>query len=791
MNDVAAAETSEDSIVDKAADFRPVTPSNTVVVSSGVVYELRLEVRDRSGAAGRLRFARIDLEFLDDHGRRLPQVVTGRDRAIPDTEPCRVEALPAAWDDELVVELAVASRFVVAPPDAVTLSAHPRERWARLVLFEAAPVGLVWRSQSARAVGELQRLGRLRATLVRRRCGLSRLRRSHRRALRELREAPVEQFRAIAEQFRRGAAWAPVLSKLEPGEAHAAYRERVAASRGARPKLGRVGFIGTERSYLRLLAWFDVVLLREDDWRNQLASLALDAVIIETCSVDFRGEWMLAFGGLEGRLGTSGRAVVDTAKDSGIAVSLWITAPASEAPHYEEMRRSVDRLIVEGGSCTAWTPPNSEPGVVRSVPRAAEPSLAAPIRTASLGGSVAPILSDLYHSANVRAQQATVAGPDMLHTEFTYSFKPRNLASAVSVPATSVVHCTSYLDRVQLLQHAKAVVLYRDTLRSVEELEDIVSDAVSAGALVLLVGPGVAPARIAELVIVVNDARALDETLRLADVDWWRERAWRTFHRRLMATRRWRRRDAAMLVPHHPAETDTDDEPLMSAVMISKRPHYVARCLETFRKQTWSNRELLLVLNTAAPLATPPPLRANERLLHCPEHRNIGCCLNLALAAANGRYWAKMDDDDFYSRFYLEDLANAYAATGADVVGRQSCYFHLAGRNTTVARPEVIERSRRFLVAGEYISGATLSGRRDRDLPSFSFVHRNSVDSEWVERVIASGFCLYSLDTTGMVVFRDADVNAHTWRTGPAVESTGIEDTGAADLFAIFERTHD
>ncbi|HVS10708.1 MAG TPA: glycosyltransferase family A protein, partial [Planctomycetota bacterium] len=237
---------------------------------------------------------------------------------------------------------------------------------------------------------------------------------------------------------------------------------------------------------------------------------------------------------------------------------------------------------------------------------------------------------------------------------------------------------------------------------------------------------------------------------------------WRGLYRQVMRDHLWCSDERASLLGRDPCSEDFD-RPRMSAVMISKRPHLLAKCLETFRGQSWPDRELVLVLNVDTLPDELPPLCENERLFVVPEHFNIGRCLNMAIDAATGHYWAKMDDDDYYSATYLEEYAWYYRATQADTLGRQSVYFYFDGADCTKARFSSVRRCRRALESGEFVAGASLSGQRQASLPRFSNHYRNSADFYWMKSLWEKGKRIFSYDSTSIVVFRDASEDNHTW----------------------------
>ena len=157
------------------------------------------------------------------------------------------------------------------------------------------------------------------------------------------------------------------------------------------------------------------------------------------------------------------------------------------------------------------------------------------------------------------------------------------------------------------------------------------------------------------------------------------------------------------------------------------------------------------------------------RILHLPASVNLGFCMNEGIKHAQGEFWFKVDDDDYYGPHFVEDVIDAYAYSGADIVGKPTYLVYLESLDVTVCRAAREERKRRaFRFDPEQpsrvprLTGATLSGRTGV-APSFSLRRRSGVDSEWTERMSVAGKVLFVADYLNFVVFRSADKRNHTW----------------------------
>jgi len=747
----------------------------------GRVYELRIALRARTGTA--LRETEMGLRFLDRHGVAVDPDIVGAAFTTPHLNPLRIETLPAAVADAPhALDAALASRFLIAPPDAALAEVTLAAPGVEAIWFEAAPLAINWPRESKKMLEELRKALDAQAKLLARRLPAHADDEEAARVRAMAVSVPIEQAQAIAQQFSCGQGWATALADIAEaaGDGRGATA-LLAAAQSARP---RIGFIGGERTFRRLDAFSDVILLREDDWRAQIAGLPLEGVVIETTPENVLGDWRLAFGRLGGAMDEPARALFTEAARRGVPVRMLVTACETEAPLYQEAFDRADAVVIEGLPAEWRRPPD---GAI-FLPRAIEPALMSPGSERRAERAIlCPCGSDAFQDAAFREMLKAISCRDLLVTEFDYGFVAKSLRNLLDAHCIAHV-CAGFGERAALLRRTSTVLLTGRSLRGGGGLETAAIDAIAAGAIpVVFRGPRKGEGLLGALEH-VETAEEFLEVERLHRIGWVRERAWRRLFRLLCREHVWTSAHRAALVGHDPCPPDFD-APLVTNVIVSKRPQNIDRSLATFRAQTHARSELIFVFNSDHAPDTLPPLRSNEQFFIIPENRNIGYCLNLGIAHANGVIWTKMDDDDYYSDFYNEDLVNIYRATQADIVGRQSIYFYMSGEDTSYARSRLEDRMMQRLQDDWFISGATLSGRKDRPTPPFSHALRNAVDSEWVKEARRRGLDMFSFDATSMVVYRDADPAAHTWIRGPAADPREFRRFCAGNAHAVFDRS--
>jgi spore maturation protein CgeB len=209
----------------------------------------------------------------------------------------------------------------------------------------------------------------------------------------------------------------------------------------------------------------------------------------------------------------------------------------------------------------------------------------------------------------------------------------------------------------------------------------------------------------------------------------------------------------------------TGARPRVSALVSTRRPGQLDHVLGTLAAQVDVDLQVVLLAHGVS-LGSQTAVRARAAahgltdvvLLDAPASVPLGDCLNRLVAAADGDLVAKIDDDDLYGPHYLADQAAALGYSGADVVGKQAHYMHLAGPGVTVLR--YAAREHRFTT---HVSGPTIIARRSvaRATP-FPAVPRGE-DTGFLEAVVAGGGRIYSADRFNFVQMRAAEGAAHTW----------------------------
>ena len=202
--------------------------------------------------------------------------------------------------------------------------------------------------------------------------------------------------------------------------------------------------------------------------------------------------------------------------------------------------------------------------------------------------------------------------------------------------------------------------------------------------------------------------------------------------------------------------------PLVSVILVTRRPHFLDGALAQVARQTWGDLELLLGLHgdefddaqvEKAIADFPRPVT----VIRVPASESFGQALNQTTAAAQGEYLTKWDDDDYYGADHVWDLLLAADYSCATVVGKGSEFIQLDALGQTVGgRNPVNERRVRF------VAGGTMMLRRQTlaDLGGWRPVPF-AVDQALLRMVLDAGGTIYRTHGLEYILRRHGE--GHTW----------------------------
>ena len=200
--------------------------------------------------------------------------------------------------------------------------------------------------------------------------------------------------------------------------------------------------------------------------------------------------------------------------------------------------------------------------------------------------------------------------------------------------------------------------------------------------------------------------------------------------------------------------------PSVSVLMPTMRPENVVQCLDNFQKQTYPEKELILILNNAAfdleSIREQTEDIPNVQVLHVDGPTSLGDCLNRGISASSGDYVAKMDDDDCYGERYLSDSVLAASFSDAEVTGKGSFFMYFEDTDTTALAE--VAREHTFT---HFVTGGTMFIRSDvaRRFPFDAISLRE--DTNFLHAVAQAGCRIYAADRFNFIRVRTERLSNH------------------------------
>ena len=207
--------------------------------------------------------------------------------------------------------------------------------------------------------------------------------------------------------------------------------------------------------------------------------------------------------------------------------------------------------------------------------------------------------------------------------------------------------------------------------------------------------------------------------------------------------------------------------PLVSVLMVTRRPAWLSAALSAVARQTYPRLELVLGLHGEGFTGVEPHVAGLGRLakdvkvVRIDPRRSLGSALNAAAAASSGTLLAKMDDDEVYGAEHILDLVLAHEYSRAQLVGKGLQFVYLAGADRTVRFLQGRAETRWTTPGGHVAGGGLLLARDDldrvggwRDVPL-------GEDRALQEDLVSRGGSVYRTHGAGFMHVRHG--RGHTW----------------------------
>jgi len=238
----------------------------------------------------------------------------------------------------------------------------------------------------------------------------------------------------------------------------------------------------------------------------------------------------------------------------------------------------------------------------------------------------------------------------------------------------------------------------------------------------------------------------------------------------------WSRQPVERVVALMNAAAPTAPPPLISCVMATynRRP-FIPLALETFRTQTYLNRELVIVDDGDDRIDDLLAGMPDVRYLRVDHRISLGAKRNLGCAEARGEIIALWDDDDWYASTRMERQAAPILSGDADITGLVNRFLlQLPQRKCWT----VTGKLHRMMYAGD-VPGGTMLFRRSIwekgiRFPDYSLAE----DAAFLREALRRGLRLVRVDDDGaLFVYVRHGANTWSFEAGSFLRPSGWRET--------------
>ncbi|MET3809193.1 glycosyltransferase [Arthrobacter sp. UYEF3] len=536
----------------------------------------------------------------------------------------------------------------------------------------------------------------------------------------------------------------------------------------------RVGIILDDFSRAAFGFEWNTLVLSRTNWREQLESVPVDLVFIESAWNGNGGDWKYQLTGESGPK-PEFLALMDWCRNSGIPTVFW---NKEDPPHFDDFLPAA-RLFDFVFTSDANKIPDYQSALghqrVAVLPFAAQPALHNPIRPGRGHQTRGVAFAGMYFSHKYPGRRAQMdmllggAADAAAKGEFEFEIFSRQLGRDphYQFPAPFASHVVGSLTYPQMLTAYRSYKVFLNVNSVVD------SPSMCARRIFEITASGtpvVSSASVAigtyfggdEVLVATTRAEAAAQIRSVVANPEYRDRIVHRAQRRIWEAHTYSHRAETVVGAVAPELAKPRVLPTVSALVCTFRPQQLVDVFTTVGTQR--NVELELVLLTHGFEVAEERLIdlaqrhgvINYQFLSAPRERTLGECLNLCVAASKGEVLSKVDDDDFYGQDYMLDMLNALDYSKAAVVGKQAHYMHFLSNQATILRSA--HKEHRF---GRLVAGPTITAARSV-FEAHPFELRNrGEDTRFLEAVGLAGGAIYSADRFNYCQIRRG--TGHTW----------------------------
>lgn len=537
----------------------------------------------------------------------------------------------------------------------------------------------------------------------------------------------------------------------------------------------RIAFVGSQELADELMFDARLDILLQSNWRDFLTAARFDYLLVETIWTGARDEWRYAMTS-EGDSRAELSALLEECRRISLPIVLWFREDVRNFERFSWIVARADRIYAIDDEIGARIRREHRGVEVSILPPAIQPAVHNPMCSYALqesrnffrGSALFDGWWDTAADGGLRNLLESLVERGVRLCESEWEFGSVRLQDMPAL-APITLGCVSVLEKAVLNKLIPTELFFHNTLRLPWRQRLSMIRAAAAGSSIGFIdGP---------------DPGGVTWHGKADQVGAWLSQVRSNPIARAATSHKMRRRILAQdCLTHRLARIGSDlglapqpfeTLPEVAMVLVTMRPELLQACLQRFRRDTYANKELIVVLHGEHELSSARALvlpGERIRIMQVGRERSLGACLNQAIDESGAEYWAKIDDDDLYGPEYLSDVMASRLFSDFHIAGKPPVFAYLEAEDSLYHDPEWASLSQVWHAPGEasaaLVAGGTLVGRRDlldRGL-RFSEKRRGGSDSDFIRQCYEHGHGLLALDGFNFVRYRSGKAGFHTWQ---------------------------
>lgn len=537
----------------------------------------------------------------------------------------------------------------------------------------------------------------------------------------------------------------------------------------------RFATIVEERLFSALEFEGEQFILTPGNWRQVLQYGRPALVLIESIWISCTGDWHMGQHSASNSYAELVK-IVNEARRLSIPTIFWMTKGAEFHEHYCEFAKHFDAVFCADES--EVTRLENEGVPASFLPPCVQPALFNPFRIyghhEDLGLNV---LFDGWAALDRESRKLSVLerlkpfGLAIIESRYQLF---RNRVAALPQYAAHILGCVRQNTKQTLLKYVKSYATVDSSICSTVELQWMSLEAAACRVPVVHLG-SLADNDLRQDFAVEcrNEQDFLIEFVRHQEDELYRERmshlGWRAVNQKHTFSHRLKVICAKIGVIY-----DWVEYPKASLITPTFRKDFLPNCFKTYDRQSYVNKELVLVFNGNEPVGYRDmgleQARKDIVFSNVPSSFFAGAALNMGHSLASGAYYFRIDDDDFYGENYVLDMILQARSIDAGLFAKSSAPLYFEGEQGVYVRDGSLSfvitsldalQSTKIWFGGNSISGTSNFFKKNK----YSDSIYGAADTEFVLNLEAGKNSIFAfMDPFNVAAERRRDVFSHTWR---------------------------